>query len=428
VRVRRLLLEDFRSYDVADIELAPGITAFVGPNGAGKTNVLEAIHLLARGYSSRARDDTELVRWGAAMARVAAEVEREEPRRVEVVLFAPPPGERRRPRRYLADGASKRADDVLGETVVVAFFPEDVELLAEAPSGRRRYIDAMIAQVDRRHRAEMREYQRVLEQRNALLRALREEWARYGPSVSDGPAPIEPEASQILLGGSEEAVVSRVPGSLRERQQKGPEAEMTFWDRELCRLAASLSLRRMHAVRELREPFREAVERASGERVVDVAYATPAEGETEADRSRAYRALLEEKRERERWQGATLVGPHREDLAVTAGGRDLPSFASRGEQRTVVLALKLAEAAWLRERTGTSPVFLLDDVLSELDPERRQRLIDAIPPDAQALVTTALPAGLPPALADRASVVPVERGRVGPPGRGTGAVTRGGPR
>jgi DNA replication and repair protein RecF len=423
VRIRRLLLEDFRSYDVADIELAPGITAFVGPNGAGKTNILEAVHLLARGFSSRARDDSELVRWGAAMARVSAEVEREDARRVEIVLFAPAVGvpprgtrERRRPRRYLVDGASKRADDVLGETVVIAFFPEDVELLAEAPSGRRRYLDAMIAQVDRRHRAEMREYQRVLEQRNALLRALREEWARYGPSAaSEEPRPTEMEASQILLGGSEEPIsMSRVP-------QKGPEAEMAFWDGELCRLAASLSLRRMHAVRELREPFREAVERASGEHAVDVAYATPAEGETEADRSRAYRALLEEKRERERWQGATLVGPHREDLAVTADGRDLPSFASRGEQRTVVLALKLAEAAWLRERTGTSPVFLLDDVLSELDPERRERLVDGIPSDAQALVTTALPAGLPPALADRASVVPVERGRVG-------AATRGGRR
>lgn len=369
------MLEDFRSYDIADIELAAGITAFVGPNGAGKTNLLEAIHVLARGDSPRARDDSELVRWGAAMGRATAEVERADaPRRVEIVLFAPAAGERRRPRRYLIDGAAKRPDDVLGEAVVLAFFPEDVDLLAEAPSGRRRYLDAMIAQVDRRHRAETREYQRVLEQRNALLRALRDEEGRS-------------------------------------------EQEMTFWDAELCRLAASLSLRRMHAVRELRGPFRDAVERASGDHAVDVAYTTPAEGETEPERDRSYQQLVEEKREKERWQGATLVGPHREDLAVTSGGRDLPSFASRGEQRTVVLALKLAEAAWLRERTGTTPVFLLDDVLSELDPERRQRLVDGIPPDAQALLTSALPVGLPAALLERAAIVPVTRGRVGPPGR-----------
>lgn len=375
MRVRRLVLEDFRSYDTADIELATGITAFLGPNGAGKTNVLEAIHVLARGDSPRARDDTELIRWGATMGRASAEVERADaPRRVEIVLFAAAPGERRRPRRYLTDGAAKRSDDVLGEAVVVAFFPEDVDLLAEAPSGRRRYLDAMIAQVDRRHRAETREYQRVLEQRNALLRALRNEEGRS-------------------------------------------EREMTFWDAELCRLAASLSLRRMHAVRELRGPFREAVERASGDHGSDVAYTTPAEGETEPERARSYQQIVEEKREQERWRGATLVGPHREDLAVTSGGRDLPSFASRGEQRTVVLALKLAEAAWLRERTGATPVFLLDDVLSELDPERRERLVDGIPPDAQALLTSALPAGLPTALLERAAIVPVARGRVGPPGR-----------
>jgi DNA replication and repair protein RecF len=388
VRVRRLLLEDFRSYDVADIALTPGITVFVGPNGAGKTNILEALHLLARGDSPRAGDDTELVRWGAAMARVVAEVELDEgARRVEIALFAPTADERRRPRRYLLDGASKRADDALGEIVVVAFFPEDVELLSQAPSARRRYLDAMIAQVDRRHRAAVREYKRVVDQRNALLRALREEMRTPG-------AP--PEQELLPLDG-----------------QAAGRDELEFWDRELCRLAATVSLRRMHAVRELREPFRQSIERASGEHVIDVAYASPAEGDTEDERAASYRRLLEEKREKERWQGATLVGPHREDLAVTSGGRELPSFASRGEQRSVVLALKLAEAAWLRARTGSVPIFLLDDVLSELDPVRRELLVAALPADAQALVTSALPAGLPPPLTERAGIVPVSRGRVG---------------
>lgn len=371
MRLHRLILEDFRSYDRADVELAPSITAFIGPNGAGKTNLLEAIHLLARGDSPRARDDAEAIRWGASMARLAAHADRDgEGRRVEMLLFATVAHERRRPRRYLVDGAAKRADDVLGRIVVVAFFPEDVDLLSEAPSARRRYLDAMIAQVDRRHRAEAREYQRVVEQRNALLRALRDE------------------------GGS-------------------PPDELAFWDSELCRLASLISARRMHAVRELRDPFREAVERWSGEHVVDVAYATAAEGETAEERAPAYARLVAEKRERELWQGATLVGPHREDLAVTSGGRELPTFASRGEQRGVVLALKLAEGMWLRDRTGTTPIFLLDDVLSELDAERRARLIEALPADAQSLVTSALPAGLPARLAAEATIVPVRGGRVG---------------
>jgi len=311
-----------------------------------------------------------MVRWGAAMARVGAELPEaradEDAGRIEAMLFAPVAGERRHPRRYLVDGAAKRADETLGRIVVVAFFPEDVELLSEAPSARRRYLDAMIAQIDRRHRVEAREYQRVLEQRNALLRALRDEEAT----------------------GTD---------------------ELRFWDGELCRLAAAISLRRIAAVHELRAPFRGAIERWSGEHVVDVAYATPAEGDSEPERAAAYARLIEEKRDREMWQGATLVGPHREDLAVSSGGRDLPSFASRGEHRSVVLALKLAEAAWLRERTGTAPIFLLDDVLSELDAERRQRLVEAIPLDAQALLTSALPEGLPSGLVAGATVVPVTR-------------------
>jgi len=379
VRVGRLALEDFRSYAEVDLVLGRGITAFVGANGAGKTNLLEAIHLAARGDSPRAHDDTELVRWGASTARARIEVERPEgQRRIELVLFAPPEGERRRPRRYLLDGAGKRADDIAGELVVVAFFPEDVALLGAAPSARRRYLDAMLSQVERAHRRETREFQRVVEQRNALLRVARDEL-------------------------------------------EIPEAEMAFWDRELVRLASSISLRRARLVAELAEPFRVASRRfsgAEGERGflatgLDLAYGGQVQGDSVEERTAAYEALLREKRERERWQGATLVGPHRDDLLVTQAGRDLPSFASRGEHRSAVLALKLAEASWLESCVGGSPVFLLDDVLSELDPSRRDALAQAIPESAQALVTAATITALPDSLGERATVVPVRRGEVG---------------
>jgi DNA replication and repair protein RecF len=381
VRVARLLIEDFRSYARAERELAPGITALVGRNGAGKTNVLEALHLIARGDSPRARDDAELVRWGANMARVSARVERiDDARTVDVLLFAPPEGERRRPRRYLLDGAGKRADEAIGELAVVSFFPEDVQLLAEAPSARRRYLDAMVAQVQRRHRTDSREYARVLEQRNSLLRAFRLD-VRPGPAV---PAPAEPHSS-----------------------------ELAFWDSELVRLAASISLRRLEAVRELVGPFREAATRFSGADALSLAYAAQVEGDTLEERQGAYLALLAQKRDRELWQGTTLVGPHREDLAVSAHGRALPTFASRGEQRSAVLALKLAEAAWIRERVGELPVFLLDDVLSELDPARRDALVDALPEGAQALLTAAFEAGVPERLMERADVVRVREGVIG---------------
>jgi DNA replication and repair protein RecF len=381
MRVAKILLEDFRSYARTERVLVPGVTALVGRNGAGKTNVLEAIQLIARGDSPRAHDDTELVRWGAGTARVSARVERvDDARTVDILLFAPPDGERRRPRRYLLDGAGKRADEAIGELAVVSFFPEDVQLLAEAPSARRRYLDAMVAQVHRRHRAESREYGRVLEQRNALLRAMR---------LDVRPSPAAPASAE--------------PHSM----------ELGFWDSELVRLAASISLRRLEAVRELVAPFREAAARFSGADALSLAYAAQVEGDTLEERAAAYQALLEQKRERELWQGTTLVGPHREDLAVSAHGRALPTFASRGEQRSAVLSLKLAEAAWIRERVGELPVFLLDDVLSELDPGRRDALVDALPEGAQTLLTAAFEAGVPERLLERAEVLRVKDGSIG---------------
>lgn len=372
MRVAELALDDFRSYERLRLELAPGVTAFVGPNGRGKTNLLEAIHLLARGDSPRAREDPEMVRWGATLARAAATVERAEgSERVEVLLFAAADGERRRPRRYLVNGAGKRGEDALGEIVVVSFFPEDVELLTAAPAARRRYLDAMIGQVDRAHRADVREYARVLEQRNALLRGAA---ARRGADGGDDTMPT---------------------------------AETAFWDDALCRLAAQISLRRERAVHELTPGFDEAAARFSLTAGTVLAYVGQVTGTTLEERDAGYRRLVREKRERELWQGTTLVGPHREDLAVRADGRPLAAFASRGEQRSAVLALKLAEAGWLRARTGDPPIFLLDDVLSELDPARRAALVDALPAEAQTLLTAALPAGLPPAVVAGARIIQV---------------------
>src|SRR5256714_1086546 len=133
MRVRRLVLEDFRSYGQIEVPLDEGNTVFIGANGAGKTNLLEALTLLAHGSSSRATDDADLVRWGAALARVRADVARaEDERRLETVIFGHLEGERRRPKRFLIDGAAKRAVELAGELRVVAFFPEEVTLLCEA--------------------------------------------------------------------------------------------------------------------------------------------------------------------------------------------------------------------------------------------------------------------------------------------------------
>ena len=225
----------------------------------------------------------------------------------------------------------------------------------------------MVAQVDRAHRADTRAYAGVLQQRNALLRA-----------GVDGEVAI-------------------------------PESELAFWDSELVRLSVAISMRRETAVRELRPSFRVAATAIAAEPAPDVAYVGQAHASTIEERAEEYRRLIIEKRDRERWQGATLVGPHRDDLAVAVGERPLPTFASRGEQRSAVLALKLAEAEWIRARSGETPIFLLDDVLSELDATRREAFCRALPPDAQAFLTAAVETSIPASLRERARIVPVAR-------------------
>ena len=175
------------------------------------------------------------------------------------------------------------------------------------------------------------------------------------------------------------------------------------------RLATAISLRREAAVRELRPAFRKAAAALGANPTPDVAYAGQVQGSTAEERAEGYRRLIVEKRDRERWQATTLVGPHREDLAVAMGERPLPTFASRGEQRSAVLALKLAEAEWIHTHIGEPPIFLLDDVLSELDTAHREALCRALPDGSQALLTAAVLTSIPEALRARATVAEMPR-------------------
>src|SRR5207249_5736854 len=206
-------------------------------------------------------------------------------------------------------------------------------------------------------------------------------------------------------------VLTRRNALLRAGRDDEPvsESEIAFWDTELVRLATSISLRREAAVRELRPAFRAAAAALGADPTPDVAYAGQVQASTEEERAEGYRRLIAEKHDRERWQGTTLVGPHREDLAVATGERPLPTFASRGEQRSAVLALKLAEAEWIRAHVGEPPIFLLDDVLSELDTAHREALCRALPEGAQALLTAAVLTSSPEGLRRAAMVTEVAR-------------------
>ena len=376
----RLALVDFRSYAEAEITPDPGLTIVAGPNGTGKTNLLEAIHTAIVGRSHRAGVDVELVRHGAPFAR--ARLELEGGTAIELVLPGadPPAGLRK---RLTVNGVPRRTS-ALGEVArVVLFRPEEMLLLVGSPSDRRRFLDGIVAQRDRRAARDLVDASRIVTQRNALLRAVRAE-----------EAPLD---------------------------------ALAFWDEQLAQVGARVMRARLEALAELVVrigPLHDAVA-SSSERgaAVSLAYVDglkerwpdrvaptvriPADDELVA----AYRRRIDDVRQREAWNGVSLVGPQRDDLRAELGGRDVATHASRGQQRTIILALKLAETALLGTE-GPQPIVLLDDVFSELDPDRAERLSDLLVGRGQVIVTTADPGTLEGARMHRAAVWTIVDGAV----------------
>ena len=369
MRLTRLQLEDFRSYPAAELHPDPGLTIVAGPNGAGKTNLLEAISVAVTGRSHRAGSDAEMVRHGRPFARVRLDLADAEGRgaaRVELLLpaeDAPPQFSK----RLTLNGLARRAATI-GETVrVVLFRPEEMLLLVGAPSERRRFLDAILAQRDRAAARDLAELGRVLAQRNALLRAIRRE-----ESSADG---------------------------------------LAFWDEQLALIGARVTAARLALVADLaaripalHDSVAPAEER--GERVrlwyadtLKDAWPERADGDAGPppleQLAAAYRRRIQAVREKELWNGASLVGPHRDDLRVELGGREVATHASRGQQRTIILALKLAETDLLATGDAPTPIVLLDDVFSELDAERSERLLRLLLERGQVLVTMADLASLP---------------------------------
>jgi DNA replication and repair protein RecF len=360
VRLARLTLTDFRSYAGAELLPDPGLTVVAGPNGAGKTNLLEAIFVAITGRSHRAAVDSDLVRHGAPFARVQLELEpaaRGAPTTVELLIpgVEPPPGLRK---RWTVNGVPRRAQTVAETARAVLFRPEEMLLLVGSPGERRRFLDGILAQRDRRAARDLAELGRVLAQRNALLRAVRAE-----------------EASIEMLG---------------------------FWDERLIEVGARVVAARLALVEDLVErlgPLHDAVA-APDERGarVELRYVDSLK-EAWVDRphpdglAEAFRRRIADVRQKEAWNGVSLVGPQRDDLRAELGGRDVAAHASRGQQRTIILALKLAETDLLAV-DGPSPVVLLDDVFSELDAERSDRLARLLAERGQVIVTTADPGAL----------------------------------
>lgn len=355
-----LQLTNYRNYVRSSVKLEKGLNLFVGDNAQGKSNLLEAVYLLSTLRSSRASHDGDLVRHDILgsefpVARLSAEVERSAGNlQLELAIVGRTTDPTHRAgKRVRVNGVARKASDAVGQLCAVLFTTLDIEVVAGPPLMRRRYLDMMISQVDRGYLRAMQKYQKVLQQRNSLLK--------------------------------------------RVQAREANAHELNFWDQELAHAGGLIFWARADALGHIVPQACQQMERLSdGLEQLQLTYRPSLGGLDEHDApiddsewtARMLKAL-QNLRNREIGAGATLVGPHRDDVQIEIDGMPADSFASRAQQRTAALSMRLAEASYLRRALGDDPVVLLDDVLSELDARRRKGVLEYIDTFQQTLVTTA---------------------------------------
>ena len=361
VILRHLTIERFRNLARVDLDLSEGVTLFWGKNAQGKTNLLEAVHYLATGRSFRTRLDRECLPWSCepgAVARVEGRSDRANgSHRLAIALTD-------RAKFAWVDGKPvARLGDLLGNLMIVLFTPDDIGIAAGSPVLRRRYLDIALSQVSSAYLGHLQGYAEALRQRNAALRSGDSSMAwparsDQGSQQQDVPAPLpDPWAGPLIEHG--------VEVSLMRRQAVA----------ELSALAAALY-----------------AEIAPGDGRLSVDYRNGsglgADDDGEGAREH-FRRRLHEVADAERVRRQTLAGSHRDDLILLLGGREVRHYGSQGQQRSVALALRLAEMQWMAGRTSETPVLLVDDLGAELDRDRQMRLLALFSAGAQTLATTA---------------------------------------
>lgn len=366
--VARLELLEYRSYRRAELDLTPGVTVFVGANGRGKTNLLEALHRVAIGASHRVATDAPLLRVTPATKRDGEDADGQVTTEAIIRTVIVTDDERRRTvdlqlgpgrTRVKVDGqAVRRAADALGVLRVISFAPEDLTIVRGDPSDRRRFLDQVLSQRRASYASALSEYDRVLRQRNALLREQR------GAPVS-----------------------------------QGDDDTLSAWTQQLVAHGAPLIAARVAAVTALRGPVQDALARLTDDgAILELSYQTleddPSPPGDVHEVAQRLHALLAARAGEERRRGTTLVGPHRDDLLLTLAGLPARVTASQGEAWSIALACKVG-ATELLTGVGDRPVLLLDDVFSELDETRRRRVAALCVGFDQVLVTAAVDADVP---------------------------------
>jgi DNA replication and repair protein RecF len=336
MQIKSLKLENWRNHNLYSFDFN-GTTILAGPNASGKTNFLEAIYYLACGKSFRSKD-THLVNWDKDFLRVQGVVQKEGVDKELLVVL-----EKRDKvvKTVKIKGQKKPSSHLLGELYCVIFTPEEIELISTLPEARRRYLNMILSQVDRQYAYHLIHFKRSLEHRNSLLRRINQGLAR--------------------------------------------KEELEVWDGRVAEYGAYIMKKREEYLKEINQNIAKHYVSLSGAKdKLKIKYlpSVPL-----ADGWAGFVQKLVDNREKDILAGVTTVGPHRDDVEFVLNGRNVIEFASRGEFRTVVLALKLAEVDYFTKKTGERPVLLLDDVFSELDIARRE-LLSQIFQNQQTIVTT----------------------------------------
>ena len=330
MEARRIELYQYRNYARLELPLRSNFVVFTGDNAQGKTNLLESVFLNCTGRSHRTHRDDELIQEGAERALAAVEIMRREgASRVETRL-----SRHKRKEVHINGIKADRIGDMMGQVICVLFSPESMELIKGSPSERRRFMNMALSQIYPTYFYHLQQYNRILSHRNRLLKDFR---------------------------------------------QGDPGDILSILDEKMAACAAFLIAKRVAFIDAIGETAAdEHAALSQGTEQLELTYraAVPLERDmTETQIGDTYLAMLAERREEDRETGSTAKGCHREDIAFSINGRDARVYASQGQQRTAVLALKLAEAARMAENTGEEPLLLLDDVFSELDPGRRTHLL-----------------------------------------------------
>jgi len=397
MRLKHLSLTNFRNYLRLELDLPPRITLLQGGNAQGKTNLLEAIYYLSAASSPQAEADRQLINWRAweedlPFARLTTDIDGGPLRRLEITLLPPSQGGLRK--EIKINGVKRRVADLLGLLKVVIFLPDDVGLIAGSPSPRRRYLNALISQVDRAYPRALQEYERVLIRRNHLLRRLRER-ADFGQ--------LEYWDEQLVERGSELIAARLRAVSALDHLAKEIHLRLTG-EEEPLRLFYRSSLPLEEGARSPYQLPLDMLHHPASQMLQPQLAAK--------EIANLFHQRLREGRRQEIERGVTLVGPHRDDLRFFIWGMDLTIYGSRGQQRTCALSLKLAQVGLVRTETEEEPILLLDDVMSELDPARREYLLASIKGQGQVIITATELAPFPPDFLKKAALFHIKDGKV----------------